>query len=516
MEKRELTFKRNTVISDVCAESGCDYSLPDYKPDVRKLLYTDAQVVPSSSFIDSGEICASGIVNYSVVYLDTENKMCGAQFSSDYDFSVKCTDGCEDFYVDTHLAAFSVRLVGPRKFSAKSTVISSCDILGIESIEEKGDAFPDAERELKRISVAKRQRFCAKERALAEKMAELDGVIADDVRIIYSAAKVKIQSADFSEGAIDLKGAVEVFCLSECVGSSPESYRCSLPFDERIEASGATDDSYLLADGVVSSLRVTVNPSEFGCNITADVIAELFVTATDSSEVFVTSDAYSQSGATVEEHSEIVYEGFVASASDKSTLEITKTRDELGLSDARDIVFLDAKIKTDSISVGKGELIFDGEIRFFGIAGEPMAEGEMTYVNFKHTVPYYRSVKIKEELAEDATVSCRATVSDASALFDRDAVELSLAVTLDFSYGERLRESYVSSLCFADEKTEARKRSQITVYYPTADDTLFGIAKKFRTTVKDIALSNSLSESVVSSGTLGGISAKWLMIGKSK
>ena len=35
-------------------------------------------------------------------------------------------------------------------------------------------------------------------------------------------------------------------------------------------------------------------------------------------------------------------------------------------------------------------------------------------------------------------------------------------------------------------------------------------------TVKEIAVSNSLSESVVSSGTLGGISAKWLMIGKSK
>jgi hypothetical protein len=91
-------------------------------------------------------------------------------------------------------------------------------------------------------------------------------------------------------------------------------------------------------------------------------------------------------------------------------------------------------------------------------------------------------------------------------------VELSGAVALDFSYGERLRESYVSSLCCADEKTEPKKCSQITVYYPTADDTLFGIAKKFRTTVKEIAVSNSLSESVVASGTLGGISAKWLMI----
>ena len=121
-------------------------------------------------------------------------------------------------------------------------------------------------------------------------------------------------------------------------------------------------------------------------------------------------------------------------------------------------------------------------------------------------------MKIKEALGEDAAVNAHAAVGDASALFDRDSVELCATVTLDISYGERLRESYISALSYIGDAQTPRKKSQITVYYPTADDTLFGIAKKFRTTVKDIAVNNSLIESAVSSGTLGGINAKKLII----
>ncbi len=510
MENKELTFKKNTLFSDISAESSCDYTLPDYKTDVRKVLYTTASAVPSSSFLDSSEICASGIVNYSVIYLDSENKMCGAEFTSDYDFSVKCSDGCEEFFVDTALAAFSVRLVGPRKFSAKATLSSSVDTLGSELISEEGDAFSDgAERDMKQISVLKRQRFSAPERTLAEKIADFDGVIADDVRVIYSSAKVKPQSVAYSDGGIDVKGTVEVLCLAECASLPPESYVCSLPFDERIDTPELSEDAYLFADGTVSSLRVSVNPAEFGCNMTADVIAEVFVTATSSSELSLTADAYSTSGDTVAELSELSFESFVLATGDKTHTETPVGREALGLSDAREMVFTDAKIKTDSISVNNGELIFDGELRFFGIASEPQEDGNMSYVNFKHSVPFYKSIKLKQDISDSATVSCIAEASEASALFDKDNVGLSATVELNLAFSEKKCERYVSALAFSEGEREEKRPSRITVYYPSKGDTLFGIAKKFRTTSKAVAADNQLAESVASrpsdSSALGGV-----------
>ena len=512
MEKNELTFGKNTVVSDISTESGCDYTLPDYKTDVKKLLYTTACVLPSSSFPDSGEICSSGIVNYSVIYLDTENKVCGAEFSSDYDFSVKCAEEFESYFLDTALAAFSVRLVGPRKFTARATLCSTLDLLTSELLEEEGDAFSaETERDIKRILCSKRRRFNAPERTLAEKLADFDGVIADDLRVIYSAAKPKIHSAELTDSGIEVKGAVEVTVLAECAGLSPEIYKCAMPFEECLEQCAIADGAHIFADGFVSSLRISVNPAEFGCNMTADVIVEIFVTVTESDELALTVDAYSLKGESVAESRKITYERYIDSISDKIPTVATVARDALSLSEAREIVFTDAKLKVDSVYVKDADIVFDGELRFFGIASEPQGEG-VGYVNFKHTLPVCKILKAQGGLDDTAKIRCNAEVYDPKGLFDKDSVELSATVALEISYGEMLCERYISSLTFTDGEREEKRQSRITVYYPAKGETLFDVAKKFRTTVKDIAVNNSLSESVVSSGASVGVCAKKLII----
>ena len=56
--------------------------------------------------------------------------------------------------------------------------------------------------------------------------------------------------------------------------------------------------------------------------------------------------------------------------------------------------------------------------------------------------------------------------------------------------------------------------SVVTVYYPDASESLFSIAKRFHTSVVEIAESNSISESVFSSfdAPLGGSGVKKLLI----
>ena len=43
------------------------------------------------AFAGGDEVEFSGIVVYNVVYLDAEGELCSAEFSSDYDYSVKCS-----------------------------------------------------------------------------------------------------------------------------------------------------------------------------------------------------------------------------------------------------------------------------------------------------------------------------------------------------------------------------------------------------------------------------------------
>ena len=151
-----MQYKQNAEITkcewrtEIYTETGADYSLPDYNGDVRKILFTEAKVRPSGSFENGENIDFSGIIVYNLVYSDSENRINSVSFTSDYDQSVKCAEGSEPICVDTVVSGFSVRLLGPRKLSAKATLNSKVLLARKESQSVDGSAFdgpmaPEAE-----------------------------------------------------------------------------------------------------------------------------------------------------------------------------------------------------------------------------------------------------------------------------------------------------------------------------------------------------------------------------------
>ena len=125
--KRNSEFTRNVKCSDVYTESVADYSLPDYLGDVRKILFTDAALRPSGRFAGGDEVEFSGVVVYNVVYLDADNNLSSVEFTSDYDYSVKCSaENYKDSISNTRVSNYAVRLMGPRKMSARASLVGSC------------------------------------------------------------------------------------------------------------------------------------------------------------------------------------------------------------------------------------------------------------------------------------------------------------------------------------------------------------------------------------------------------
>ena len=91
----------------------------------------------------------------------------------------------------------------------------------------------------------------------------------------------------------------------------------------------------------------------------------------------------------------------------------------------------------------------------------------------------------------------RASVEAVSAEIDRSQVVFSCDAALALVARERKNVGLLTSMCVVEDDAAVRDSSRVTVYYPEPTDTLFELAKKFRTTVKDIAVNNALTESVV-------------------
>jgi hypothetical protein len=94
---------------------------------------------------------------------------------------------------------------------------------------------------------------------------------------------------------------------------------------------------------------------------------------------------------------------------------------------------------------------------------------------------------------------------DADNVLGSAKMNISLAVIS--SESKRILDTFVAREDLPFEK----RRSRISVYYPSEGETLFSVAKKFHTTSTKVALDNSLTEAV-SSGEKAAIDAKKLMI----
>ena len=135
-ENKEFELTRNG--QDVFSESGVEYVLPDYNGDVRKILYSEATLRPAGRFVGEDGVEFSGQIAYKVIYSDSENKISSAEFFSDYDMKVKALpEGLVDADCLVRISNFAIRLLGPRKFSAKSSIVAETLITGKKVLEPR-------------------------------------------------------------------------------------------------------------------------------------------------------------------------------------------------------------------------------------------------------------------------------------------------------------------------------------------------------------------------------------------
>ncbi len=496
MENRKLEFLKNTDIRGVVCESSCDYSLPDYKGDVKRVLFTRASVIPSARYSDGTEISGSGIVLYSVIYLNGENTVEGVKFSSEYDFNYK-HPACDstDIFSDTRLSNLSVRLTGPRRFSAKCTL--STDVSLLEAVSLDADYGDGAELKTRDISVMKCKRVALPEREYAEKIITLDGVIADDVRIIGEEASVNIISVTRTGASAVIKGNISV-CAVLSYADVPPYFECkSIPFEESLELDGAGDYAKLLAKGNVTSLNISVNAEDFSSDITADVIVELELTVCENSEVTVATDGYYRSCDASQERDELRYTELIDCQTAEERVNVKVPIEETGMASPREIVFIFADIKPiDTVTAAKGMTV-NAELRISGIVSEGDDAGGLTYSGFKYTAPISLNVACKDA-AEGALSAPMLSVMGVSGAIDRDVIDVSADIGIAITVTKEETLSRLSSMSVLTDTMYENCASRITVYYPSADEDLFTVAKKFHTTVKEIAVNNALTESVLS------------------
>ena len=481
------------------SESTCEYILPDYLGDVKKLVSSSARLVPSGQFESDGELECAGVVSYEIVYLDSENKLSAASFSSDYDFSVAKDEKYLDAYVKSEVASFAVRLTGPRRMIAKANVRSEVCVIEKWDFCESGSAFSEEtelEKITKTLNIETALRGVSREREYAETLASLEGVSADEIEVITSSAYVRIRESVPVDDGVNIKGELIINAIIRTPESSVFAIRREIPFDETVSISGANGEASAVSDVVVSSLSLGVNDGENSAELVANAIMEFSSAVFFNESVEAVSDAYLKTKDVATEYENLKISTFVSSETKTDSVSLKIPLSKIVSSNLKEILALNQDFRALVLNFEENRLVFSGEVAFSGVACEISEDGDSNIASLKFSAPIEINVNTGCQNLEKCKLFAGNAPAGCEWEIDAENLKISVFYTVTYSVSEEENVRLLSSCEALGESEYEKKLSRISVYYPDENETLFDVAKKFHTSVSAIASDNMITAPV--------------------
>lgn len=106
-------------------EATKDSILPDSYPDIHKILYTTAECIPGKTILQGGKLQTDGLLRCKVLFSDEEGALYEANFQMEYNGQMPypAGEGLECLTVKTDVESITARALNPRKLSLRSRLL---------------------------------------------------------------------------------------------------------------------------------------------------------------------------------------------------------------------------------------------------------------------------------------------------------------------------------------------------------------------------------------------------------
>lgn len=483
-------------------ESTAEYALADYQGDIKKILSQRARLFPVGRYTGGGEFEVAGTVEYTVLYADAENKLTTAVFASDYAFSMPIDgDRFLSASPEVKITGFSLRLGGPRRMSAKCSLSCRALVSELECFKVEGDALERTESAQmleKSVNVWQTLNSERTEREYSDELVRINAPSPDDVTVIASGGSVRILEARAVAGGVLLVGTVELTAIVSTPTDSAFAVSKSIPFEEVISLEGASEGMSAVAEGLLSSVSISVNDEGDGnISVGASALADFSAVAHAGEEVSLVCDAYNCDCESENTYRTYKYEEHISSGVMPITLGASVAREEVINGAVRGILAAYPSVKLLEASLAARGMNICGEMTVNGVACQENESGEGEYCNFKFTSPINENVNINCHIPDGARLDARIIPESASLLLDSGRISAKCDAALVYLITLPREIKVLGSSVVSSDAVPEKRASSVTVYFPEAGDTLWSVAKRYKSTVQDIAVANSLSESVM-------------------
>lgn len=471
------TLCNRTVNTDISE----DFTLPDYENEIRRVLYVKESMLPPAKFVSGNKLDVNGVIDYTVVYVSADGRLCSAPLSSEYSFSIPLEgmgelEISEGISIMVHSVADSstVRVSSPRRLQIRTRISSTLSAWGKRVCSENIEGLEN-EASLRRKS---------EEGECADIICESSDVVSladelqlpfEDCRIAVCDSSVFVESCRIEGDSARVTGNVvlKLLALSDSDGKAERIVR-KLSFDAESDLDGidAAQTALCRANGSVTD--ISVNTDEGRINIEASLVLEICLA--QNKKVRYTSDAYSTEqsaeAVTAELEVPIVLENQSFNLSHNERIAI----EDINFPEGAEIVDSGARAFVEGVAAEDGKYVVRGYCKYDIICTK---DGEYSYCEARAPFKYEMSGEGEIDGFDVCIDALNARVrADGEAL----CVESELSGACTFMGHTNI--NVLEKLLLSSERE--RRSGAWTVCYVQGADSLWDIAKRYGVALEDI------------------------------
>ncbi len=501
----------------VTEELTDDFSLPEYKPEIRRMLSVTAEALPAAHYLTPGHAEFAGSIRYCICYEGSDGGVWSAELPSEYDFDLLLdndpafdTDGMTA-YADVTCESVTARVTAPRRMALRARVRADATVLGMRRLDENvsgGAAVPEGD--LCRLTETRETALIARETADAADYSET--FLPDDggngeLRVILCRAEPFVGEVGTTLEGVTVRGELVVNTLlcRDSEGSRPFAVSRRIPFSETVHFDSAPDRAAgCRAWGCVTS--AVAEPDENG-GVAVTVGLVLTAEVATPATVAYTADIYSLSS----ESSTVTREcgSALMKKCINSNLTVTGSAElaALGLDGGIRVVDACADVVPSAERAAEGEKFsVCGKLRVHALVDNG---AETSGKEFEIPYKYEPDIPGGEQPYSGGGYSewnlsvpvCRVRVDG-----EKLTADCELAVSARICSRRKLES--VSEVRVGEPR--AARGGNITVCYPEQGETLWNVAKRYGIPSADIASENGIEGTKKDTDSLDGV--KYLLI----
>jgi hypothetical protein len=481
------------TVAEASREVSEEFTLPDYVPEVRRVLGVSAQAVPETKYVntvnDGTVLECSGTVTYSVIYLNDEGTLCALPLSSAYEITIPLNSTPYITEVSAHAESPCVRVSAPRRLNIKSTIKNRAIAFKREECSAKITPNSSAEqiyleKREKEISTLDLNQISREGLKISERLDNL----SEGEKPIWCDASILLNEVKCQSNMVSVRGEVNIKCLLIRDGGENVISR-TFPISEEIEANGTEAGEIARAYARCVSLSISNEQrgesNELFFDLTYDINGEIV----KNRRVDVEIDGYSTGHESEASYKDLEYQSVASMGATSFTVsEGVKRKNK----EIKEIITVLADPVYEKCEIKGKRICLAGSLHAVVIGKETNEQSSTTeYYSDEYVLPIKLEVDGAQEINK-ITPLCTLALGNLNARYDNEKFYINCEVVASYLLLNSHKQRVLDTLEIKTESKIKRNNAEVRVCFLNDKDELWDIAKRYHTTEEKLREQNDL------------------------